>query len=389
MILIDQPYVSGFLKDTLKRNHFPVVATGQAKALLGDVGFPFITEKDAVKRFDSHGSHPLYTNSENSIAWIERNLAFTGLPAKIRLFKDKNAFRDLIRPMYPDLFYQKFSYQELIVMDPGSIPFPVIVKPSTGFFSLGVHRIDNRDAWEGVMGKIEAEAASINNLYPEEVLDTRDFIVEQYIEGDEYAIDCYFDKEGKPVVLSILHHLFSSENDVSDRVYITSVEIIESLMTPIVDFLTSMGHLAGLQNFPAHVEVRIDRKGKVVPIEVNPMRFGGWCTTADLTWYAWGFNAYEYYQLGSKPDWDLICRQHRGTSYSVVVLDNSTGIKGENIPGFDYDALRRAFSRPLEIRPVDYRIWPLFGFVLCESKTDNLNDLYQILRSDLKEYLKD
>ena len=33
-------------------------------------------------------------------------------------------------------------------------------------------------------------------MYPKEVLDTSTFILEGYIEGEEYAIDCYFDNEG-------------------------------------------------------------------------------------------------------------------------------------------------------------------------------------------------
>ncbi|MCP3675252.1 MAG: ATP-grasp domain-containing protein [Gammaproteobacteria bacterium] len=33
----------------------------------------------------------------------------------------------------------------------------------------------------------------------------------------------------------------------------------------------------------AHDELRGDDKGTILPIEVNPMRFGGWCTSADIT----------------------------------------------------------------------------------------------------------
>ena len=44
-----------------------------------------------------------------------------------------------------------------------------------------------------------------------------------------------------------------------------------------------LAKLAGLKNFPLHTEVRVNEKGEIIPIEVNPMRFGGWCTTADFT----------------------------------------------------------------------------------------------------------
>lgn len=58
-----------------------------------------------------------------------------------------------------------------------------------------------------------------------------------------------------------------------------------------------------LKNFPAHIEIRIDKNGNINPIEVNPLRFGGWCTTGDISWYAYGFNSYEYFLKGKKPDW--------------------------------------------------------------------------------------
>ena len=64
-------------------------------------------------------------------------------------------------------------------------------------------------------------------------------------------------------------------------------------------------------NFPAHVEVRIDSSGKVFPIEINPLRFGGWCTTADLLGIALGYNSYDYFIQNEKPDWERIFRWKR------------------------------------------------------------------------------
>jgi hypothetical protein len=49
----------------------------------------------------------------------------------------------------------------------------------------------------------------------------------------------------------------------------------------ILNILSKIGKELHLKNFPAHAEVRID-ENKIIPIEVNPLRFGGFCTTADL-----------------------------------------------------------------------------------------------------------
>lgn len=66
-----------------------------------------------------------------------------------------------------------------------------------------------------------------------QVLDTGKFIIEENIEGEEFAVDAYFNSKEKPVILNILKHIFSSENDVSDRVYFTSKSVMELTGKPL------------------------------------------------------------------------------------------------------------------------------------------------------------
>ena len=42
--------------------------------------------------------------------------------------------------------------------------------------------------------------------------------------------------------------------------------------------MDKIGKEIGYKNFPFHIELRID-KDKIIPIEINPMRFCGWCIT--------------------------------------------------------------------------------------------------------------
>jgi hypothetical protein len=212
-------------------------------------------------------------------------------------------------------------------------------------------------------------------------------IIEEYIEGEEYALDVYADSEGRPVVVGILKHLFGSEEDVSDRVYITSGDIIEDKLELLTGFAERITELAGLRNFPFHAEVRIDSGGRPVPIEINPLRFGAWCTTADLTGYAFGINPYEQYFYQKRPDWPALLPSSNGTMYSLVALNNTTGMSGGSIRGFDYDRLAEQFEKVLEVRKWDYRQNPLFGFLLTETRSDNIPELEDILRSDLSEFV--
>ena len=218
-------------------------------------------------------------------------------------------------------------------------------------------------------------------------MDTRSFIVEQLINGEEYAFDAYFNSAGEPVILSILKHVFSSDYDVSDRVYITSKEILESNLDEFTDFARKIGGLANVKNFPVHIELRRDNDGTLLPIEVNPMRFGGWCTTADISFLAYGLNPYLYYYSQKEPDWPAILKGKDGKLFSIIVLDNSTGIDTAEITAFDYEKLLSNFDKPIELRKIDHKKYPVFGFLFTETREDNFIELENILHSDLTEFV--
>lgn len=388
MIIIDKPFVSEFLIETIKKNNFQIISTYEAKELIHDSSLNWITENEAKAIFKNNPNTLLYTNSENSISWIENNLTFTNLPNQIQVFKNKIKFRELLKDSFPNYFFKGVNYEELRALDINDIKFPFIIKPAVGFFSLAVYKVDCKKDWYLALDKINNEIDSLNNMYPKACVDVTKFILEEYFEGEEYAIDCYFNDKGEPIILNIMHHVFSSANDVSDRIYSTSKEIIEQHKIGIYSFLNTIGSKTNLQNFPAHVEVRINGRGEIMPIEVNPLRFGGWCTTGDLSWYAFGFNSYEYFLNSKIPDWDEIFKTRINKKFSIIVLDNNSGIKGANIEKFDYDLLLKDFKRPLDLRKADYKTFPVFGFLFVETKCENEDELNYILTSNLIKYIK-
>jgi hypothetical protein len=388
MIILDKPYISDFLLTTLERNRIPVIQNDVIAEFAFERNLNLISEEGAIKQFNGSGCPLLYTNSENSIGWIENNLQHTSLPEKIRLFKNKVLFRDLIKDMFPDYFYKSVLVDELPHLDVTGFQYPFIIKPAVGFFSLGVYKVDKPEVWQKTVQKILKEIDLIKDLYPPEVLHTGEFIIEECIDGDEFAIDCYFNKNGQAVVLNIMKHIFSSGTDVNDRVYITSKEIIQNYVASISEFLSEIGKRAGLSYFPAHVEVRINVNGIVAPIEVNPLRFGGWCSTPDLAWHAFGINLYEYLFQQREPDWNSILENKDRSVFSNIVLNNSTSIEGKNIQSFDYEKLLSDFEKPLELRKADFGKFPLFGFLFCETSEQNMQELNRILMSDLREYVE-
>ncbi|NEP64996.1 MULTISPECIES: ATP-grasp domain-containing protein [Moorena] len=387
MFFVDKPYVSEFLKRTVKDNGIPVVGTDIAKKLGLYSGTNLISEERAIEMVRELDNPIIYTTSENAIGWISKYLAFSNLPRKIQLFKNKVKFRELIQTIDPNFYFKEVRTDDLKKIQVKEIPLPCIIKPKVGFFSMGVYQISSQEQWFKTIDSIIADTAPMKDLYPKEVLDTSSFIIEQYITGEEFAVDAYYNSTGEPVILNILKHIFSSDADVSDRLYISSKAIIESNLEEFTDFLDKIGKFAGVKNFPVHIELRRDNQGNLLPIEVNPMRFGGWCTTPDMSFFAYGFNPYLYYYLQKKPDCNEIIKGKEGKIFSIVILDNSTGIDVDSINSFDYDQLVSNFEKPIELRKTDYKEYPVFGFLFTETREDNFLELKNILNSDLNEFI--
>jgi len=387
MILIGKPYVSDFLIETIKKNNFPVVATAEAKELISDESLNWISEAKAKEVINKNPNHIIYSNSENTISWVEANLSKTKRPEQIKHFKNKIAFRELLKDVYPNYFFKGVKYEDLDAISVNDLKFPFIIKPAIGFFSLGVHKVDEPSEWNEVLTKIKSDIEHIKGFYPTEVLNTNNFIIEECIEGEEYAIDCYYNSKGEAVILNIMHHLFSSGKDVSDRVYSTSKEIITSNLETVQNLVNIIGGKTELKNFPIHIEVRIDSNGTIIPIEVNPMRFGGWCTTGDVANYAFGINSYEHFLYDKKPNWDELFKQKEDKKYSLILLDNNSGIEQNDIASFDYDKLLSDFENPLLLRKVTIGEYPIFGFVFTETSKGNEDELKTILTSNLRKYI--
>jgi len=387
MFFVDDPYVSDFLKRTLLENQLPLVATPAAGKFSFPAGIRWLSEAEAVRNAHETADLRLYTNSENTIGWIAEHLAFTGIPEKIDLFKNKAKFRRLIAPLYPNFAFREAKVEELRSLNFADLPHPCVLKPAVGFLSLGVHMIYTEADWHAAVDAIEAEIASIRGRYPEQVVNIDTFVIEQCITGDEFAVDAYYNASGEVVVLDMLHHTFASAADVSDRIYTTSKDIITANLADFSNFLGQIGKLAGVRNFPVHVELRRTAAGEILPIEVNPMRFGGWCSTPDLAYLAYGLNPYLYYIHQQAPDWDTLLRGKENKLYSVVILDNSTGKTAAEIKSFDYDACLAHFEKPLELRKIDYRRHGIFAFLFVETRADATAELDYILQSRLNEFI--
>lgn len=113
MFFADKPYISDFFKQTIRDNNIPVVGTEIAEKLGLYSGTNIISEKAAVEMARASGDLRIYTTSENAIGWISKHLAFSDLPEKIALFKDKVKFRKLTKSMFPDFYFKEVCVEDL------------------------------------------------------------------------------------------------------------------------------------------------------------------------------------------------------------------------------------------------------------------------------------
>jgi len=386
IMILDKPYVSTFLKKTLEEIEVSVLKNESISEFALSDRISVSEETTLIKKLNEDDNNLIYCNSENSIDWIMENLNFLDLPEKIKIFKDKVRFRELLKEIYPDFFYQEIKFEDLDRVNIAEIRKPFILKPSVGFFSMGVFKLNNTDEWSKALDQLKQDVKQFKRDFPIEVVNPDKFIIEEYIEGEEFAIDAYYNNEGKPVILNILKHLFSSDEDVSDRVYITSKEIMERYYQVFLGFLDKMGSLISLKNFPIHIELKVDAQQRVIPIEVNPMRFAGWCTT-DIAYYAYGINVYEYYFAQKKPNWDDILKNMNEEIYSIVIADIPKDVDVSKIE-IDYQLLSSHFKNPLEVRRIDYHKHPVFAFIFAETDPNNWGEIDSILRSNLKEFIR-
>lgn len=384
MFILENPYVSKLMLETLQKNQYSVLRNDVAESFAGEYNLKLIDAEEYCAQSKSAGAFKVYSNSENSVNFILNYIPEADIANFISVCKNKSEFRRRIAPVYPDFFFKEIALSELDTVDISSFPEQFIIKPSVGFLSMGVHKVASHNVWKDVVEKIKAEIKTFSMHFPKDVLNSSSFIVEEIIEGDEFAVDAYYNETGKPVILNIFQHPFVSEDDVSDRAYISSAEIIRNNLKQFETILEKIGKTLGLKNFPIHIEmIRRKSGGEIVPVEINPMRFAGWCTT-DLAYYAYGINIYEYFENNIEPNWEKILKDKNNKIYYFAMAETPSSINKSEIT-FNYAGLQGFFTKVLEFRKIDYLNKPLFAIIFGE--TSSMKEITDILQLDIFEYI--
>ena len=310
-------------------------------------------------------SPKIYTNSERAVNWIRANLPDSVLAQKLGFFKNKFAFRQLVKDSYPDFRCVEIDVQNI----KPPLEFPFIVKPVEGFLSEGVTLEANEKNWNDLVSRIGKGIT--------------DYIAEELIEGEEFAVDAFFDSRGKPTILDIFRHPFPNAENTVDRLYYTSKKVIAEEMSIAINLLEDILKYIELKNFPLHLEYR-KRDSTAIPIEVNPMRFAGWCTT-EMVNCAYKINPYEYFFEDKSPDWARILKEKKANEiYYFAIAENPSRLITSV---FKQKEFLVNFENPIETNfAQNGKVLPIFGVVF--GKSERQEEIEKILGIDISAYIE-
>ena len=382
MIILEKPYVSAPLVAYLEEKQIPVLHNDMAETLKQQGHhLNLLDDKQFVEKYQQYGQ--LYAVSENALVWLYAQLPESELVKKVKILKDKAAFRRICQQIYPDFYYKEVEMKQLRSLNPEDLPLPLVLKPSVGFLSVGVYIVRSKEEWQAALDDIDANFARQCAVFPETVVRSEMFVLEQFIEGEEYAVDAYFDAEGKPNIINIFHHIFKSETDVSDRLYCMSKQIFEANYPAFNQFCIDLNGVLGLKNFPMHVEFRVDKHtGRAIPIEVNPLRFAGMCLN-DLTRHTCHLLPVQAYLEGTHPDYATMWNGIENDVFSFVVLDKPY----DTNRALDFERIKRHFHGVLETRDIMNPAMSIWGFLFTQTAPEHKAELDEILHSSLEEFM--
>jgi biotin carboxylase/ribosomal protein S18 acetylase RimI-like enzyme len=155
------------------------------------------------------------------------------------------------------------------------VGFPVVVKPVRGSASQGVIRADNelalRDAYRRVR-RIVREFSLDTGGRPNSAQ-----LIESYLDGSEFSVELLVIK-GEPEVLCVFEKPLPLQGPYfEETIYVTPPRISPDSLSAIEALSRRATVALGLQNGPAHCELRVTTNGIFV-IEIAARLIGGACS---------------------------------------------------------------------------------------------------------------
>lgn len=380
MIILEEPYVSNTLLSFLEEEQVPVLKNDfSEKIFLDHPKLNILNEESIVELYRSSSNFQLYTSSEYALDWVYKTLPEQRIIDQVTLLKDKVLFRKACNSLYEDMVFSELSYTDLFSFNISEIALPIVLKPSVGFLSAGVYVITSIEDWDNALADIKINFKNQAALFPDKVVGDGLFIIESYITGTEFAIDLYFNGT-EPVIINIFEHLFSSQKDVSDRFYRTNKALFDDYLSVFTEHISNLNQVLNLKDIPVHIEIRMEGD-RIVPIEINPLRFTGLCLN-ELHCHIAGKHPLSYFFSKTTPDYQGMWKGKEDKTFSFSIFDKPTDSLNKS---FDTEKVKHLFSNILELRPVNNPKLNINAFIFSETLSSEKEEAEVILNLDMRQ----
>lgn len=166
--------------------------------------------------------------------------------------------------------------------------------------------------------------------------------------------------------------------------YYTNKAIFDSYLQTFLSFFGELNQVLGLKSFPLHAEFKL-QDGQMIPIELNPMRYGGFGLD-DLTYFSYDYHPIAAYFADKPFDWPAIWQSRAKCNYAWILGYNGRDICAEEcVPNHHrFKSMLTANSDLLSYVPLDHRKNPVFA--LAYLKNDNLEQLKALLNTEFNDF---
>jgi hypothetical protein len=290
----------------------------------------------------------------------------------IKTLKDKYSFRKALASIYPEYRYQFVKASEINSL---KITHKSVIKPVKGVFGTAVRTIDRDTDLTNLAIELKAELSKNASIFSDGVLSQEDFLVEEYIDGEEYAVDMFYDATGNPCIINICHHPIPKNRAYLHILYYFSQEVFDRIYTKAKHFFTQLNQILNVTNLTMHCEFKLD-DSKLMPIEINTLRYGG-MGFGNMVFHALGINPYTCFLNNIEPDWQTIWKDKREDIFCFFIAYN-----GANINVSEYkpnrERLKQQFTEVLLEQSFDYQNQLTFGIYCLKETKENLSNLLKI-----------
>lgn len=297
----------------------------------------------------------------------------------VEALKDKGRFREILKEIYPEFGFRTVKLAEIRNLQ---INKKSVIKPVRGIFGTAVRIVDESTDFDKLSRELGEEIRKNAKVYPGSVLSAEDFIIEDFIEGQEYAVDMFYDSNGQPKIVNIMHHPLPVNNAYIHMMYNSSKAAFDEVYDKALLFFGQLNKTLQVKNFLMHSELKV-HNGEIYPVEINSMRFGG-MGLCNLVYYSMGINPFLCYFNNREPDWNKLWKGKEDTVFSFFIAYNGKNIdtqKHQPRP----DKLKSLFTKVLHEHLFDYRKQLAFGIYFLEEKEENIRELVKLEFDDFFE----